>query len=104
MDGAVTNSQPHGTSPEVWGLDGRVSAVSLHVALLTSDGDFAYEGIGGLDLIHEATPDRRTASDTWNLESRLEPFGDLEHLRRGIALAFERRVPRAKEDETFENP
>jgi hypothetical protein len=103
MSGAVTESHPHGAVPEVWGLHGRVSAVSLHVALLTSDGRYVYEGLGGLDLIHEATPDRRTVNEMWNLEDRLELFGDLEHLRRGIALAFERRVPGTKGDETSDD-
>jgi hypothetical protein len=92
MNGAVTESYPPGVSPEILGLRGRVSAVSLHVALLKSDGRFVYEGLGGLDLIHEATPDRRTPSEPWRLVSRSEPFGDLGHLRHGIAVAFERRV------------
>jgi hypothetical protein len=94
MNGALTESHPHGVSPEVWGLRGRVSAVSLHVAVLTSDGRFVHEGLGGLDLIHEATLDPRAPSERWHLVSRSEPFGNLEHLRQGIALAFERRVPR----------
>jgi hypothetical protein len=92
MNGAVIESHPPGASPEIWGLRGRVSAVSLHVALLTSDGRFVYEGLGGLDLVDEATHDRRTPSEAWQLERRSEPFDDLGHLRHGIALAFERRV------------
>jgi hypothetical protein len=94
MDGALTESHPPGAGPEVRGLSGRVPAVSLHVAVLRSDGHFVHEGLGGLDLIHEAALDRRTQSPVWRLVSRWKPFGDREHLRQGIALAFERRVPK----------
>jgi len=104
MDGALTETYPPGVGPEVRGLRGRVPAVSLHVAVLRSDGRFVHEGFGGLDLIHEAVPDRRTQSAVWRLVTRSKPFGDREHLRQGIALAFERRVARAKGDEPVGSP
>jgi hypothetical protein len=104
MDGALTESHPPGVGPEVRGLRGRVPAVSLHVAVLESDGRFVHEGLGGLDLIHEAALDRRTQSAVWRLVTRSKPFGDREHLRQGIALAFERRVPRTKRDGTIGSP
>jgi len=83
-----------GSNPGVWGLSGRVSAASLHVALLSSDGRLLYQGLGGLDLLQEASLDRRAASETWQLALRKAPFADVEALRQGIALAFERELPR----------
>ena len=83
-----------GSHPGVWGLSGRVSAASLHVAVLDSDGRFLYQGLGGLDLLQEASLDRRAQSETWQLALREAPFADIEAVRQGIALAFERELPR----------
>jgi hypothetical protein len=84
-----------GNHPAVWGLTGRVAAASFHIAVLTSDGRFLHQGLGGLDLIQEATLDRRAPRETWQLVLREAPFADVESLRQGIALAFERELPRS---------
>ncbi len=83
-----------GNDPAIWGLTGRVSAASLHVAVLTSDGSFVYQGLAGLDLIQEASLDRHTPRETWQLVRRDAPFADVESLRQGITLAFERKLPK----------
>jgi hypothetical protein len=83
-----------GNNAGIWGLTGRVSAASLHVAVLSSDGRIVYQGLGGLDLIHEATLDRRAPRQTWQLVLREAPFADAESVREGIALALERELPR----------
>ena len=94
MHGPIIEIGLPGSNPGVWGLSGRVSAASLHVALLGSDGRFVYQGLGGLDVLQEASLDRRAPSATWQLALREAPFADVEALRQGIALAFERELPR----------
>jgi hypothetical protein len=93
MNGPIIEIGLPGENPAVWGLTGTVSAASLHVALLSSDGRFVYQGLAGLDLIQEAIPDRRAARETWQLVLRKDPFADVEAVREGIALAFERELP-----------
>jgi hypothetical protein len=93
MEGPITEIAP-GNDAAVWGLTGRVSAASLHVAILTRDGRFVHQGLGGLDLIQEATLDPRAPRETWQLVLREAPFADTESVRQGIALAFERQLPR----------
>jgi hypothetical protein len=94
MYGPITEIGLPGNNPGIWGLSGRVSAASLHVAVLSSDGRFVYQGLGGLDVLQEASLDRRAPSATWQLALREAPFADVEALRQGIALAFERELPR----------
>ena len=94
MHGPIIEIGLPGNHPGVWGLSGRVSAASLHVAVLGSDGRFVYQGLGGLDVLQEASLDRRAPSATWQLALREAPFADVEALRQGIALTFERELPR----------
>jgi hypothetical protein len=94
MYGPIIEIGLPGNNPQMWGLSGRVSAASLHVALLSSDGRFVYQGLGGLDLIQEASLDRHAPRETWQLVRREAPFADVESVRQGIALAFERKLPR----------
>ncbi len=75
-----------------WSLVGRVAAVSLHVEMLTSDGRSVYQGIGGLDVIQEATL-AADGSGSWELVDRKDTFVDRSSLSSGIAVAFERRLP-----------
>jgi hypothetical protein len=74
----------------VLGLNGKVGAVSLHVWVFRPDGSLAYEGVGGLDLIQEARRDERGGRPSFVL--REDPFSDRDHLREGVARAFERSV------------
>jgi hypothetical protein len=91
MEGPIFESS---NNASVWGLTGRVSAASLHVAILTRDGRLVYQGLGGLDLIQEATLDPRAPRETWQLVLRKAPFADAKSVRQGIALAFERGLPK----------
>jgi hypothetical protein len=93
-NGPVIEIGLYGNHPGIWGLSGRVAAASLHVAVLTSDGSFVYQGLGGLDLIQDASLDHRAPRETWQLVRREAPFADVESVRQGIALAFERKLPR----------
>jgi len=94
MHGPIIEIGFPGSHPGVWGLSGRVSAASLHVAVLSSDGRFVYQGLGGLDLLQEASLDLRASSDTWQLSLRAAPFAEVAAVRQGIAVAFEREQPR----------
>jgi hypothetical protein len=94
MSGPITEIGLPGSNPGVWGLKGRVTAASLHVAFLARDGRLLYQGLAGLDLIQEAIPDRRRPRDSWQLVPREAPFADVASLREGLALAFERGMPR----------
>ena len=70
----------------VSGLYGKISAASLHVAVLLPDGTPLYEGVGGLALTRSPHHDARKKG--WTAELRPEPFADPDHLREGIELAF----------------
>jgi hypothetical protein len=94
MHGPIIEIGLPGNKLGIWGLRGKISAASLYVAVLSPDGRFVYQGIGGLDLLQEASLDRRAPSATWQLALREAPFADVEALRQGIALAFERELPR----------
>jgi hypothetical protein len=94
MHGPIIEIGLPGHNPGVWGLSGRISAASFHVAVLDTAGRFLYQGLGGLDVLQEATLDQRAPGETWQLVSRESPFADAEAVREGIALAFERELPR----------
>lgn len=68
------------------GLSGTVSAASLHVAVLDSEGRLLYENVGGLSLAR--SPHRQGSFGEWSFEPRPEPFADREQLREGIAIAL----------------
>jgi hypothetical protein len=79
----------------VGGLQGKVAAASLHVAVLRPDGTPVHEGFGGLDVVQEVHRDDPWGG-RWTFEVRPEPFADPEHLREGVERAFEgtfRRTP-----------
>jgi hypothetical protein len=76
------------------GYRGSIAAASLYVAILSSDGESLYEGLGGLDVIQEVARVAR-AHDVphWSLAPRRDSFADATELREGIERAFERRLP-----------
>ena len=71
---------------------GRLAATSLHVLVLSSDGEAVHEGLAGLDLLHEARRGQQSPHEGWKLELRAQPFAHPKHLRDGIERAFERSV------------
>jgi len=76
------------------GYRGSIAAASLYVAILSSDGETLYEGLGGLDVIQEVARVARTHdAPRWSLAPRRDSFDDAAELREGIERAFERRLP-----------
>jgi hypothetical protein len=75
-----------------WSLEGRVAAVSLQVTILTPDGLPVYKGVGGIDVLQEA---KLVGSGQygWKLVERKGAFLDRSKVRRGIEVAFVRRLP-----------
>ena len=71
------------------GFTGSISAASLHVSMLDSNGESVFDGLGGLALIEEAGRDDRRSGRPWTLALRDRPFDIPDHLREGIGLAFE---------------
>ena len=76
----------------VRGLTGTVVAASLHLVALQLDGMVVFEGLAGLDVLQKAHRAEDRMGD-WRLQVHEEPLRDLDHLREGIELAFERRLP-----------
>jgi len=78
-------------------------AASLHVVVFDADGQKLQEGQGGLDLLVRARVDEGFGEIVdnrfWLFESRLDFFGNREHLREGIAQALEPFLPARSFDE-----
>jgi hypothetical protein len=74
------------------GFRGRVTAASLHLLILARDGRAVFEGLGGLDVLQEATRLDTGLGTSWSLRWRAAPFGQPKHLREGIDRAFDRPV------------
>lgn len=67
-------------------VSGTISAASLHVAVLDSEGRLLYEGVGGLALAR--SPQRQGSFGSWSFEPLPEPFADREQIREGIEIAL----------------
>ncbi len=94
--GAEANLGPS-FSTRITGFSGAVVGASLHVALITPDGSVASEGMGGLDLLQMIDGESSFGNTTrWQLEPRPEPYADADHLREGIARAFEGPTGRSR--------
>ncbi len=76
------------------GLEGQVAAASLHVVMLSREGRQIFEGIAGLDLMQKAQLAGTDSAPEWKLKAREEPLRDLDNVREGIEMAFERRLPK----------
>jgi len=90
--GSIDEVAPMGVRATQWSLEGRVAAVSLHVAVLTSDGHPVYQGIGGIAVLQEAKL-AATGSGSWELVDRTDAFDERASVSRGIGVAFERQLP-----------
>jgi hypothetical protein len=93
-DGRIEEIGGPGSDAEVRGLNGRLAGASLYVAVLTPDGHAVYEGLGGLDLLHEAEQVRHGSRGDWRVVLRDEPFATPSHLAEGIRVALERELSR----------
>jgi hypothetical protein len=70
---------------------GRISALSLHVLALRPGSKRALERWGGLDLVHEAVPERGPSSSAMNpdLKLRRELLADPDYVDEGVKLALD---------------
>ena len=93
-DGLIDEIGGTGGDSTVRGLNGRLAGASLYVVVLTPDGHAVSEGLGGLDLLHEAEHARHAQRGEWRVVLREEPFATPRHLQEGIRVALERKLPR----------
>ena len=74
------------------GIDGDVMATSLHVVVLSPEGQTVFEGRGGFDFIQEM--DMSAARNfRWELRMRKGAVDDSEVLREGIRIALGPYLP-----------
>ena len=80
---------------------GKITAPSLIVFVFSPSGELIFQGTGGLDLAHRARifSGKTMSETTWQLELRPELFPDESLLREGVAVAFDRLLPRVDESE-----
>jgi hypothetical protein len=80
------------------GVRGEIAAASLHVAVLSSDGDLRFEGAGGLSLLQELERDHEAVKGGPQVavELRQDAFADPSELREGIEVAFRRPLPASR--------
>jgi hypothetical protein len=80
------------------GVRGEIAAASLHVAVLSSDGDLRFEGAGGLALLQELDKDGDVAKGGKQVavELRQDAFADPGELREGVEVAFRRPLPASR--------
>ena len=93
-DGLIEEIGGTGSLSKVSGLKGHLAGASLYVVVLAPDGRAVYEGVGGLDLLHEAEQARHAKRGEWRVVLRKQPFETPRHLEEGIRLALERELPR----------
>jgi hypothetical protein len=77
------------------GVRGEIAAASLHVAVLTPDGELRFEGAGGLSVLQkvdEEVPGSRQVA----VELRQDAFSDNVELREGVEAAFRRPLPASR--------
>jgi hypothetical protein len=67
---------------------GRITGLSVHALLFTPQGHAVFQGLGGLDLVHDAvrSPGASAVESSLRLQARI--LQDTEHLREGIELAL----------------
>lgn len=70
-----------------------VVAPSLQLAVFSPQGEKLYEGIGGLDLVHDADLDVSSARIHFEMVPRTPIFQDRAYLRQGIAIAVDPLLP-----------
>jgi hypothetical protein len=79
------------------GVRGKIAAASLHVAVLSPDGELRFEGAGGLSVLQQIGPqEKASGSPQVALELRPDAFADASELREGIEAAFRRPLPASR--------
>ena len=70
------------------GGTGELAAASLHIAVVSANGDLRYEGRGGLVLLQELTPPENANGREFVTVMRKDAFAAPDQLREGIEAAF----------------
>jgi hypothetical protein len=83
-----------GSGMVVTGVRGEIAAASLHVAVLSPDGELRFEGAGGLALLQQIQPSEE--SSEVDLAMRENAFSDAAELREGVEAAFRRPLPASR--------
>jgi hypothetical protein len=79
------------------GVNGEIAAASLHVAVLSPDGELRFEGAGGLSVLQELDAEEDVRGDKQvAVELRQNAFADASELREGIEAAFRRPLPASR--------
>ena len=78
------------------GANGELRAASLHVAVLSPDGELRFEGAGGLALLQRVEVRMDGRSNQFAVADRQKPFDDADALRRGIEAAFAKPLPASR--------
>jgi hypothetical protein len=79
------------------GVRGQIAAASLHVAVLSPDGELRFEGAGGLSVLQQLDADRDVRGDKEvSVALRPDAFADTSELREGIEAAFRRPLPASR--------
>lgn len=75
---------------------GALSAASLHVAILSPEGELRFEGAGGLALLQRLERREGHEGEELAVVDRPAPFADADALREGVRTAFERPLPASR--------
>ena len=96
MSGAPSDANfvPELGSGIVTGVRGEIAAASLHVAVLSPDGELRFEGAGGLSVLQRLEPSER--STEVDVAMREDAFDDSAELREGVEAAFRRPLPASR--------
>lgn len=79
------------------GVQGEIAAASLHVAVLSPDGELRFEGAGGLSVLQQLDEDGDVRGDAKvAVEMRQDAFADASELREGVEAAFRRPLPASR--------
>jgi len=81
------------------GVRGEIAAASLHVAVLSPDGELRFEGAGGLSLLQQLDENGDAAKGSSTqvaVEMRQDAFADPGELREGVEAAFRRPLPASR--------
>ncbi len=78
------------------GVRGEIAAASLHVAVLSPDGELRFEGAGGLSVLQQLDELQHVRGDQVAVELRQDAFADAGELREGVEAAFRRPLPASR--------
>jgi hypothetical protein len=70
------------------GGSGELAAASLHIAVLSPNGELRYAGRGGLVLLQELVAPKKPDDSAFTIVMRKDPFAAPDQLREGIEAAF----------------